>query len=203
VITNSCRPGGEGGADPGDELLQRYVPVLHRFFASKVGDEVEDLAQRALLGCVQGRERFLATASVKTYLLSIARKQLMMHLRRHYRGIRAMRLHDMSLDHMGVTPSQLAGQREELRLLETALRRITLDLQITVELSYWEDLAISDIATVLEVAPGTIKSRVSRARETLEARVLEATASEHLQRSTVDNLDAWATELRAAFDRAQ
>ena len=48
-----------------------------------------------------------------------------------------------------------------------ALRRLPLDLQITIELFYWQELPIADIAAVLEIPVGTVKSRVSRARHAL------------------------------------
>lgn len=193
---------GEGNADAGDELVQRYVPVVHRFFRGKVEREIEDLAQRTFLACVEGRERFRADAAFKTYLLAIARRQLMMYLRKRIRGERAMKLNELSMEEVAGSPSQFVGMREELKLLHIVLRRIPVDLQITVELFYWEELPIADVATVLEIPPGTVKSRLSRAREVLKAKILETDASEHLQRTTVQNLEDWARQLRAAFDRS-
>ena len=50
-----------------------------------------------------------------------------------------------------------------------ALRRLPVDLQLVVELHYWEDHSTAEIAALLELAQGTVKSRLRRAREALEA----------------------------------
>ena len=45
-----------------------------------------------------------------------------------------------------------------------ALQHIPLELQMTLELYYWEELEVTEIAEVLEIPLGTVKSRMSRGR---------------------------------------
>ncbi len=89
----------------------------------------------------------------------------------------------------------LADKREQ-RLLLGALRELPTDMQIALELYYWEDLSTLEIAEVLGVAPGTIKSRLFRAREQLRERIAAHAPDEALARSTAANLDGWAASLR-------
>ncbi len=193
----------QGDADAGDELVRRYVDVVHRFFASKLDGDIEDLAQTTLLACVQQRAHFRGEASFKTYLLAIARRKLMLHLRKSYRGERALRLNDVSMLDIVGSPSQRVLEREEFRLLAFVLRQLPLELQMTVELFYWEELATADIAIILEVAKGTVKSRLARARELLREGVENAAASPQLRRSTLENLDDWARQLWSGSDREE
>ena len=65
------------------------------------------------------------------------------------------------------TASAEAAQHEEQRLLLEALRRIPLDLQIAIELHYWEGMSGPDLAQVLDIPEGTVRSRLRRAREPL------------------------------------
>ncbi len=91
--------------------------------------------------------------------------------------------------------------REEQKLLLSALRALPLDLQITVELHYWEHLTTAEVGQVLEVPPGTVKWRLSRARELLKAKIQELASSRALSESTVGNLEHWARSLQEVLDR--
>ena len=49
--------------------------------------------------------------------------------------------------------------------LEWVLNKIDKDLKEIVVLYYYDELSVTDIATILEIPQGTVKSRLSRARE--------------------------------------
>ena len=77
-----------------------------------------------------------------------------------------------------------------------ALRRIPIDLQLVLELSYWEELSSAEIADVVGVPVGTVKSRVRRAREQLDAQLKVLAETDAVLQSTMVNLDGWARSLR-------
>jgi RNA polymerase sigma-70 factor (ECF subfamily) len=77
----------------------------------------------------------------------------------------------------GGSPSQFAAVREAQAQVLDALHRLPLDLQITLELHYWEEMSVAEIAVVLEIPPGTVKSRLHRARERLREVLMEGGAS--------------------------
>jgi RNA polymerase sigma factor (sigma-70 family) len=185
-----------GETPAGQMLVRRHTPTLHRFFASKAPEAVEDLVQATFLAAVESRDRFREDAAFRTYVLAIARKSLFKHYRKRIRGQRALALEAVCAEQVSGSPSLAAAARQELRLLLAALRQIPIDQQIAIELYYWEDLPIAEIATVLEVAPGTIKSRLARAREQLRDAILTGPAPEPLRKTTIDELDRWARELR-------
>jgi RNA polymerase sigma-70 factor (ECF subfamily) len=187
----------DGDAAAGTALVRRHLPTLARFFRGKTGD-VADLAQQALTACVQARDRVPAGLEFRAYLLGIARNVLLHDLRRRGRKPAPDGLEGDDLPGPSVqSPSRVLAARDEQRLLLRALRRLPYDLQWLIELHYWEDLRQDDVAAVLAVPPGTIKSRLSRAKKLLRAEIEALSADPALRASTVDDLDRWARELAA------
>ena len=87
-------------------------------------------------------------------------------------------------------------------LLARALRSIPLDLQVALELHYWEELSGPELAAVLEIPEGTVRSRLRRGRELLAER-LQAFACDDaaLAKSSLDDIDGWASSLKAFMGR--
>jgi RNA polymerase sigma-70 factor (ECF subfamily) len=166
-----------GDSAAGNELVRRHFRSIYRFFRSKVGTHADELTQRTFLGCVEGRDRWQGIGSFRGYLYGIARKQLLRHLEGRGLGRESLDLSRLSMRDLGTSPSSAIGRREEHELLLDALQRIPVDFQIVVELFYWESFAIGEIAEVLGVAVGTVKSRLHRAKALLRAE-LEAMAAD-------------------------
>jgi RNA polymerase sigma factor (sigma-70 family) len=188
--------GGEETA--GRELFARYFDSVYRFFRNKVDDAAEDLTQQTFMGLVQGRDKFRGDASFRTYLFMIARKRLYSHLRKRERKSEPVELDNTSVVDLGlVSPSRAVAVRQEQHLLLLALRRLPVEMQVALELFYWEELSVTEIAEVLETPVGTVKSRLQRARARLDGVIAELAESEDLLRSTMDNFDEWARDLQA------
>lgn len=152
--------------------------------------------QDTFLACMRLRERFRGDSSFRTFMLGIARIELLRNLRERDRRSRELSPERDSMEELDTSPFEVVEARREQRVLLKALRRIPVDFQIAMELHYWEHMSVSEIAMVTNVAPGTVKSRLSRgrdmARKQIEAMVLEP----ELRRSTLDGFDRWAESLR-------
>ncbi len=186
--------GGEQGA--GEQLFERHFDALYRFFRNKVGDESEELLQRALMACVEQRDKFRGESSFRSFMFGVARIELLNYFKRKGRLQRREAALDTSVHDLEPSPSAIVADGEEQRLLLEALRRIPVDLQIAIELFYWEQLSTPEIAEVLEIPTGTVKSRLRRAKEHLEGELNELARSPKLLESTMANLDGWAAQLR-------
>jgi RNA polymerase sigma-70 factor (ECF subfamily) len=180
----------------GRELFSRYFDAVYRFFRNKVDDAAEDLTQQTFMGLVQSRDQFRGDASFRTYLFMIARKRLYSHLRKNQRRNEPVEFHSTSVADLGmVSPSRAVAVRQEQQLLLQGLRRLPIEMQVALELFYWEELTVAEIAEVLETPVGTVKSRLQRARAKLDTVLAELSESEDLLRSTMDNFEMWARDL--------
>ncbi len=188
-----------GDNDAGNELVRRHFMTVYRFFVNKVNEDVDDLIQRTFLACVEGRDRVREDASLKAYILGIARNQLLMFLRRKQR--RETPIEDVTIAEVCGSPSRIMAEREEEKLLLQALRQIPVELQMAVELYYWERLSVNQIAEIVEIPAGTVKSRLFRARDAIR-QALEAMAiPRELLQTTVGGFERWAQSLRDQLAR--
>jgi RNA polymerase sigma factor (sigma-70 family) len=185
-----------GDRKAGNELLARHFQPLFRFFASKVPGEAEDLIQTTLLACVTYIDRVAEASSFRAYLFTIAANQLYTHLRKHARLDAQVDFTLTSLAELGISPSSIVAQREREQQLALALRRLPLELQIVLELGYWEELSASEIATVLSLPLGTAKSKIRRAKQLLAAELERIGSSP----GGGDDLDAWIRSVSADAD---
>lgn len=192
---------GAGDNTAGKALYARYFPIVYRFFANKIGDDIEDLVQRTFLACTRHRQRIQEGASFRAFLLVVARNELADHLRSRYRRGQSVDPSEVSLADLDASPSQLVGRRQEHRLLLLALRRIPLELQELLELHYFERLTGPELAAALEIPEGTVRSRLRRALASLRAEIERLTQSPELVESTLGSIEGWAAELRALVDR--
>ena len=185
-----------GDAEAGNALFARYFESIYRFLEGKVSEGVDDLVQKIFLACVEGRERLRDGGSVRAYLYATARRQLYARYDEQRRS--KVDFGVTSLFDLGPSASQLAVEHAEQRLLLEALRRISLDEQIALELYYFQNLKGRELADALELPEGTVRSRLRRGLEHLRAAMEELADSPALLQSTVTDLDRWAQSLRNA-----
>ncbi len=189
---------GEDAA--GTLLVRRHFESLSRFFRARAADHRVDLMQKTWLGCVESRERVPADLPFKAYLMGIARRVLIHHFREHKRSAHVGPERADS-PHPGTSPTGVLAMADEEKVLLQAMRRLPLDMQLTLELFYWEGLAVAEIGHVLEVPAGTIKSRLHRARGLLKERIDTLEPAPELAQSTAANLDVWAKSIRRFLGR--
>ena len=157
----------DGSSAAGDELVGRYFASVFRFFRRKVPMAADELTQQTFLACVEAKERFKEGNSFRSYLFGISRRKLVHHFERRGKSVKADAFSRLSIADLAPSPSRVAAQDEERARVLAALHNLPVDHQIAIELVYWEGMRLREVADVLDVPPGTIKSRLSRARASL------------------------------------
>lgn len=185
-----------GDVAAGERLLARYRDRLLRFFDLRVSLDAEDLTQRTLLACVEGRDQIRSDASMRSYVFGVARNILLQHMRSRTRDARSDDFSDVAGVDPGPSPSRVVAAHQEQRILLDVLQRLSLDNQIIVELFYWEDMPPQEIGDALGMPRSTVTTRLHRARQELRAAIAEAHGPAAVRAALGDELERWARSLR-------
>jgi RNA polymerase sigma-70 factor (ECF subfamily) len=152
------------------EIYERYSADVHRFALFLTGDtaRAEDLAADTFVRAWRARDR-IQHATVKAYLLAITRNLYRDQLRSSRKSTdREVELQDTIADEApgadvhAQHASTLRSVRARLRGVARGDRRALL-LYVLKEMSY------AEVAKVLGISIGAVKSRINRAREALAA----------------------------------
>jgi RNA polymerase sigma-70 factor (ECF subfamily) len=158
------------------ELVDRHARSLFGLAFSLVGNaaDAEDVVQETLLGAFRRLSAFEGRSSVKTWLTRILVRQAARHHRtRHVRRT-------VSIDHLsGGSEGILAGRQEasgpdevNVRIdVMAALDTLSAEHREIIVLRELQGLSYAEITEVLGVAPGTVESRLFRARRELRERL--------------------------------
>jgi RNA polymerase sigma factor (sigma-70 family) len=187
----------KGDRERGNQLFRRHIRSITRFFRTKIPDAAEDLTQSTFLAIAELDPARLGAAPFRAYLFGVARNQLLMHLRTKMRADKRFDPLTWSAPDAGASPVKLVAKQQQQSLLATALQSLPVDYQIALELFYFEQMPIAEIAESLERPVGTIKSLLSRGRELLREKIEALAGSEELLVSIVGEMDRWLGSLAA------
>lgn len=166
------------------ELVAEHQRMVVQLAINLLGDRDEalDLSQDVFLRVFRTIHRFRGQSSLRTWIYRIAVNQAR---NRHRFWRRRHRADQVSLDeHVAVhgellsggetTPDRLFAQKELARRLQNALDHLPFDQRTAIVLREIDGLSYEEIAFSLGVAIGTVKSRLTRARQALRLELHEA-----------------------------
>jgi RNA polymerase sigma-70 factor (ECF subfamily) len=148
-----------------DALIARWHEPVWRYLRrlSNSDDAAADLSQDTWMRVIRGISKLREPASLRPWLFGIARRAAMDRFRREYRQALGS---DAPLEDLA-TPEVDADLEAELAALESRLASLPLRERETLALFYLRELSIEQIAALLTVPAGTVKSRLFRARQML------------------------------------
>jgi RNA polymerase sigma factor (sigma-70 family) len=184
-----------GDNTAGQSLFQRYFESISRFFETKCEADADELVQSTFFACLRSKDQFRKESSFRTYLFTIARHELYRTLRERQRRGEHVDFEQSSIAQLVTTPGTLLDRgKEKARLLE-ALRDLPVAQQTLLELHYWEDMGIAELAEIFEAEAATIRQRLHRARTALREQMQGKAPPNALE--SLETLDTWAKGLGA------
>lgn len=148
-------------------LFERHREVIFRvaYRLTNSAAAAEDITQECFLGLLDAPERFNpAKGSLRTYLYGAVRNQA-----RRYYGLRYgdIDLEDTKIDEAG-EPYQVFLRQEQSEAIRQAISTLPLQQREALILFQYEELPLEEIATILSIEIGAVKSRLHRARARLK-----------------------------------
>lgn len=155
-----------------DELIARWHEPLWRYLRRLAGnnDDARDLAQDTWLRVLRGIARLREPARLRAWLFGIARRVAMDRLRVNY----AQPLHtDADIDELPAGEPDV-NLEAEIATLEQQLANLPIVEREILTLFYLQELSLEEIAEVVGIPQGTVKSRLFRARKLLRGELQKA-----------------------------
>ncbi|MFO0725417.1 MAG: sigma-70 family RNA polymerase sigma factor [Myxococcota bacterium] len=190
----------QGDDAAGRALFERYFDPLYRFFRNKAPNDVDDLVQDTFLSLVKNTVPFRGEASFRTYVFRVARSRLYDRARAWARR-ETVDVSVTSMADLRPSPSSILGDKQEEKLVTMALRTLSIEQQTLISLFYFEEMSGSELAEVMELPEGTVRSRLRLAKEALKTQVEALASSRALAESTANRLEVWLTEVRGVLSK--
>lgn len=175
-LVEALRAGSESAYEA---LLARFQQPVYNMALRLLNDpsDAADVVQEVFLKVFRNVDGFRGQSSLKTWIYRITVNEAHNQRRWFYRHRRRevgleeeaenCRPAAEAIRDNGRTPFDHVFEREKQRLLETALARINPAFRESVVLRDIADLSYEEIAEVLQLSLGTVKSRILRGREAL------------------------------------
>lgn len=158
-------------------IFDRHFDAVHRYVARRAGRQrADDLASQTFVVAFAARARFRSDASdARPWLLGIATKLLANDRRAEQRLLETYgQLRGDA--RQAVIPASFAPASD--RDLAAALAKLDRAQRDVLLLHAWGELSYEEIADALEIPLGTVRSRLSRARASLQSELAQLPRTE-------------------------
>ena len=158
------------------ELIRPHLDSVRRFVfsLSKNWQDADDIAQEALLKAFRAFPTFDGRASLSTWLYTVARSASV-DWHRSRLGQAAQRENPLPSTHPASLPcpDESCGQQQLRERLWQAIQTLDERQRVPLVLYEIEGLSYDEIAAIENVPVGTIRSRLSRARQELRGQLMD------------------------------
>jgi RNA polymerase sigma-70 factor, ECF subfamily len=149
-------------------LFARHRTSVYRWLLRFVSNETlaEDLLSEVFLDVWRQAARFECRSSVSTWLLSIARHNALSARRRRTEAELDEKIQATVADPAD-DPEVALGEKDRDELLRRALTRLSPEHRQVIDLVYYHEKSVDEVAQILDVPPATVKTRMFYARKKL------------------------------------
>ncbi len=164
-----------------DLLVLKYQHKVANLISRYIRDQAEvlDVAQEAFIKAYRALPKFRGDSAFYTWLYRVAINTAKNHLAAQARrppgeDIEAETAEQMDMGtplKEGDTPERMALQREIAQTIQQALDELPVDLRTAITLRELDGLTYDEIAQAMDCPIGTVRSRIFRAREAIDAKL--------------------------------
>lgn len=171
-LIERCR---QGDRQAFDELVRRYEKQAYNLAYRLTGnyDDASDVVVEAFVRVFQGLHTFRGDSQFRTWLHRVV-VNTFLDIRKRSRGRQHLSLEEQiemngetferQIEDHAPGPQDLVEQEEREQILQHAIAQLSPERRILIVLYHFENLSYEEIAQMLNLPVGTIKSRLNRAR---------------------------------------
>ena len=147
-------------------LLQEQIPRMRRYALSltRNHDRADDLVQSALVRAIAKQHLFKPGTNLRAWLFTLLHNQHVNEVRRSVNQGVSINIEDASKDLVAVADTSAPRLLKEL---DEAIGRLPIEQRQVILLVGLEGMAYEEVAAILMVPIGTVRSRLSRGRAAL------------------------------------
>jgi len=134
-------------------------------------EDAEELTMETFFRIYRNAGTFRGESKVSSWVFGIARRVCLEHLKEKNKSIKTLELYE------GDAVSEGSPINEDVELVRKAIEKLAPYEREVLFLAYYEELPYEDIAKVLDIPVGTVKSRVFNAKAKLK-RIIEEMSHE-------------------------
>ena len=146
--------------------VEYQKPILY-FIQSMVHEDAEDIFQEVMAKVYQNIHRYNPVYKFSSWIYAVARNHCINHIKRKKITTSSLETQAYALSD-GSTPELNLLEMEQFQYLDQAIQSLKPDNQQIAFLKYFEDLSCRQIGTIMNIAPGTVKSRLFTIRNQLK-----------------------------------
>ena len=148
-----------------EQLVTAYQGNVYRSALRMCGSAAaaEDVAQEAFLAAWRNLPQFRGDSRFSTWLYKLTTHAAIDYLRREKRH-EVSDIDDVTVADDASNPQETAERREAQSAVRRALMALSPEYREIVLLRYMQELSYEEISSLLKLPPGTVKSRLSRAK---------------------------------------
>lgn len=159
-----------------EKLVRRYQHKVYNTTYRMLGnrEDAGDLAQETFIRVYQNLDRFKEKANFSTWLFRITTNLCRDQLRKRKREPATSSLtnsgdgeQEILIPDNQYSPEKVSIEQERKREIQNQLGKLPLEQREILILRDIQDFSYHQIAEILKISPGTVKSRLSRARRSL------------------------------------
>ena len=154
------------------ELYKSYQPRLLKFCSRILKNDVAlaaDIADEALIEVWKAAGTFSGRSLPSTWIHSIARFRLIGYLRKNKELLQDDSSQCLNIEDDAILPDDMVMIEEESEQITESLGKLSDKHREVIELVYFRELSIKDIATMLDISENTVKTRMFYARSKLKS----------------------------------
>src|SRR5438552_6955459 len=147
----------------------RYRTYVYRWLLRLVSNETlaEDLLSEVFLDVWRQAGRFQCRSSVSTWLMAIARHKALSARRRRTEGAELDEKIEATIADPANDPEVALQEKDRGELVRRALMRLSIEHREVIDLVYYHEKSVDEVAQILDVPPATVKTRMFYARKKL------------------------------------